>query len=220
MQIIVKGTAKKSVTPNLVKLNIDVKEVDTNYNDVLTKGSSVVSSLVSDILIPNGFNSDDLLTSSFIVKEENNYNNALNKYEVIGYSYNQSLYIEFDYNSTILNNLINSFNEFKYSVNYSPLFKIKDEDIFRKELYTTAFNDAKNSADIIALANNQKLERCIKTSFEPIEDVIVSKSSFKFDELGINKMSLSDNSNMDLTGILNPVDINLEQELYCIWIAE
>lgn len=219
MQIVVKGIGKESLKPNLIGLNLRFKEDDVDYNKVLENGSKVVNRFINDVLVPSGLNSEDLKTTNLNVKENRVYNNTTGEYELKGYSYNQNSYIEFDYNNELLSDLINRLKYFSNSLSYSVNYSIKDEEEVKKSLYTKAFNDAKNQAEIIALANNQKLARCIKASFESFEDNITSNSSFD-DMTSYSKTMNNNNFDIDFNKILTPENITIKQEIYCMWIAE
>ena len=73
MEIIVEGKGNAFVTPNEVILNLNFYIKGPSYNEVLTLGVNNVQNFINELLIPLGFNVDDMKTRNIIIRAEEKY---------------------------------------------------------------------------------------------------------------------------------------------------
>ena len=66
MEIIVEGKGMITVVPDQVIINFDFITKGETYEEVLELGSRNVYDFIQNIIVSNGFNSDDLKTRSFV----------------------------------------------------------------------------------------------------------------------------------------------------------
>ena len=100
-----------------------------------------------------GFSENDIKTKSFIIKEEQKYNEETRSYDFDGYSYNQTVILKFDYELEKLTNMMKDISKLSNPPYYKIEFSLKDEEKVKKELISKAYNDAKEKANIIDAFN-------------------------------------------------------------------
>ncbi len=215
MEIIVMGNGKKIITPDEVVLNLDFITKGYSYDEVLTNGSHNVKLFVNDILIPNNFKETDLKTRNYVIKEEKKYNNTRGEYIDDGYSYNQSAILKFDYDKEKMAKLMIEISKLANAPKSVVNFKVKDEEKYHKEVLNLAYQDAKDKALIIATSAGKTLKDPVKVSFQPFEEY--SESQIDSDCLYERAMCIKTD---DITSTFTPMDIEISENLYCIFRAE
>ena len=90
MEIIVQGKGTEFFTPNEVILNIRFNTKGQSYEEVLSEGVKNVQKFVNELLLQNGFTTDDMKTRNFVVREDQKYDEATRTYLLDGFSFNQN----------------------------------------------------------------------------------------------------------------------------------
>ncbi len=72
-----------------------------------------VQNFVNNILLPNGFSKEDMKTRSFVVREEQKYDNMTREYSFDGFSFSQLASIKFDYDKTKLASIMEQLSKMK-----------------------------------------------------------------------------------------------------------
>lgn len=215
MEIITTGIGEESYKPDQIILTLTFAFKDTLYDEVLENGTKSVLDFVNNILYKYGFSEEDIKTKSFIIKEEQKYNEETRSYDFDGYSYNQTVILKFDYELDKLTNMMKDISKLSNPPYYKIEFSLKDEEKVKKELISKAYNDAKEKANIIALASNKKLKDCIKVSFKPLDVDFLSLTSLDNSAMYLKEASMS-----LMNKIFTPEDITLSETIYCLWISE
>lgn len=215
MEIITTGIGEESYKPDQIILTLTFVFKDNLYDEVLENGTKSVLDFVNNILYKYGFSENDIKTKSFIIKEEQKYNEETRSYDFDGYSYNQTVILKFDYELEKLTNMMKDISKLSNHPYYKIEFSLKDEEKVKKELISKAYNDAKEKANIIALASNKILKDCIKVSFKPLDVDFLSLTS-----LDNSAMYLKEASMPLMNKIFTPEDITLSENIYCLWISE
>lgn len=215
MEIITTGIGEESYKPDQIILTLTFVFKDTLYDEVLENGTKSVLDFVNNILYKYGFSENDIKTKSFIIKEEQKYNEETRSYDFDGYSYNQTVILKFDYELEKLTNMMKDISKLSNPPYYKMEFSLKDEEKAKKELISKAYNDAKEKANIIAEASGKVLKDCIKVSFKPLDIDFLSLTS-----LDNNTMYLKEASMPLMNKIFTPEDITLSETIYCLWISE
>lgn len=221
MEIIVEGVGTECFTPNEVIMNLQFITIGKSHEEVLEIGSKNVQSFVNDLLIPNGFNIDDMKTRNFIIREETKYNEITRTYDFDGYSFNQSAKIKFDYNRTKLSIMMESISKLSNPPICRVDFGIKNEKECKRNILEKAYRDAEEQAYAIAYASGKTLKYCAKVDFKPFTTSYISASNFD-GNIMYEKTVCGHASNVaeTITKIFTPEDIELSEKLYCLWIAE
>lgn len=222
MEIVVHGKSNSFYKPDQVILSLNFNVKEDSYSKALDKGSLSVLEFVNNILIVHDFDKEDMKTSSFYIKEEKVYNEDTKRYDIIGYSYNQTAIIKFDYDMDRLSSMIDDISRMLNPPIYNVDFAIKDIDKCKEDNLRKAFDDAKNQASIIADAAGMTLRRCAKVNFEPFETEYISKGYARqisqldgaFEDAKMMSIGQTINS------VFTPMDILISEDLYCLWIAE
>ena len=220
MEIIVEGKGSSVFTPNQVIINFDFVIKGETYEKVLDEGTRTVYDFIQVLIIPNGFSKEDLKTRNFVIREDRKYNEITRKYEFDGYSYNQSAVLKFDYNNDLLAHFLDSLSKLATPPKAYVNFGVKEEENCRRELLAKAYDDAKEQAMAIANAACKTLKDCIKVDFKPFTTSYISSSGFASDMM-YEKTSIGRGGVAEvITNIFTPEDIELTENLYCIWITE
>lgn len=215
MEIITTGIGEESYKPDQIILTLNFIFKDNLYDEVLENGTKSVLDFVNNILYKYGFSENDIKTKSFIIKEEQKYNEETRSYDFDGYSYNQTVILKFDYELEKLTNMMEDISKLSNPPYYRIEFSLKDEEKAKKELISKAYMDAKEKANIIAAASGKVLKDCIKVSFKPLDIDFLSLTS-----LDNNTMYLKEASMPLMNKIFTPEDIILSETVYFLWTSE
>lgn len=226
MDIIVEGIGKKYYKPDEVKINLDFYTKSNTYESALEEGTRDVQIFIDDVLGKMNFEKNDLKTRSFRVYEEKRYDYQ-NKVEVkLGFAYTQNATLKFKYDINVVAEFMDKISKLSNSPKYTIEFNIKDIVESKKEVMAEAYNSAKEKAEAIANAAGKMLKECIKIDFRPFDERVYSTSkignsmfeaeSADFSTFGVKKMSAQET----ITNIFTPEDVEIQETLYCLWIAE
>lgn len=80
MEIIVQEKGTEYFTANEVILNISFNTKGQSYEEALSAGVNNVQKFVNELLLQNGFTTDDMKTRNFVVKEDKKYNEMTRTY--------------------------------------------------------------------------------------------------------------------------------------------
>ena len=218
MEIIVEGKAKDFVKPDKVNLDFTFRIMSQSYMEAIFKGGKVVEKFIDEVLVKNGFKSSDMKTRSFVVREEQQYNEILKKYEFKGYSFNQSTHIEFDYDKDKIDRLIQDISRLEDAPVYHISFGIKDLNGCKRKIISKSYKDAKAQAQAIASAAGLTLKNCAKVDFKPFSNSYVSDSIYE--TRGVGSLLKSESFEKNNSIAFTPEDIEVNEVLYCLWIAE
>ncbi len=223
MEIIVQGKGKEFFSPNEVVLGINFNVKDLTYEDVLTKGVNNVMNFVNNILVPNGFTKDDMKTRSYYVNESKRYDEATRKYYPDGFAFNQSATLKFDYDKAKLAKIMDDLSKLENAPNVGVSFGVKDAKECKRKILSKAYEDAKLQAEAIAIAAGKSLVGCAKVDFKPFTTNYISETTFdsgvKFSRARADGALGASNQDKIMT-TFTPEDIELNEVLYCLWIAE
>ena len=215
MEIIVQGKGTEYFTPNEIIININFYKKGNSYEEVLNSGVNSVQNFVNNILLLNSFNKEDMKTRSFVVREEQKYNNMTREYSPDGFSFTQQATLKFDYDKE---KLAEQLSKMDTAPQCHVAFGVKDEKECRRKILAKAYKDAELQAQAIADASGKTLKQCAKIDFKPFTTTYISQTNFE-GEMMYAKAERAGTA----TTIMNtftPEDIELSETLYCLWIAE
>lgn len=215
MEINVIGQGEKSYKPDLIVLDINISNVYKNYEEALAKGEESVLEFLKEMKT-FGFEFEDFKTTNYQIKDEMVYKN--NEYKKIGVRYSRGLSLKFDYNIKKLSEIVEASSKLKNAPRINVRYGLKDTKTAEMQLFTDAFQNAKRQAEIIANSAGLKVVRCEKTSMEKENNHYYSKTSFNYEDRMMCKASSSASEIMETT--YTPQDILVEQQIFCVFIAE
>ena len=93
MEIIVQGKVTEFFTPDEVTLNIGFYTKGQTYEEVLSEGVKNVQKFIDELLLQNGFTTDDMKTRNFVIREEQKYDEVTRTYLRDGFLYTRNLLI-------------------------------------------------------------------------------------------------------------------------------
>ena len=115
-----------------------------------------------------------------------------------------------------MSKMIEVLSKLKNSPKINVRYGLKDKKSAEIELFSDAYKNAKTQAHIIAQAAGLKVVKCAKTSINENDGVYYSKTSYD----GAKYCKASSNVSEIMAQTYTPEDIVVEQEIYCVFIAE
>lgn len=226
MEIVVEGTGKKEVLPDLVKIRIEFKFLEKTYDKSLEVGTNSVSEFMKKVLPKLDLKKEDLRTTKFNIEHviESDYRSE--KEKDLGYKFEQISNIEFDYDKDKINTFMSETLKMAQIPEYDISFDIKDKETINAEALKLAFSECEKKAKLIAVASNLNLKKCQKTDFKPIENIrYMDFSSSRIEGSGDLDCPafLRKKEEKTFTGFTDsftPEKIKIIQTIYTLWIAE
>jgi len=216
MEITTIGRGVGKYIPDEVQINLVFQSRSSAYQTALTEGDKSIDEFVNEVLIKLGFNKNDLKIRNLIVREERKYNNQTGNTELIGYLFEANALLEFPYNKDLIALFLNLISKLTNPPHFTLNFGLNDEEQHKNELLQKAYQDALNKAGVIAKSANKKVKEPLKVSFEPSNQPFSSLSS-----LDSRNVLYTNKSNIDnFVNYLNPMDIEVEETLYALFLAE
>ena len=168
MEIIVQGKGTEYFTPNEIIISINFYKKGNSYEEVLNSGLMSVQNFVKD-----------MKTRSFVVREEQKYDNMTREYSFDGFSFSQLASIKFDYDKTKLASIMEQLSKMENAPQCHVAFGVKDEKECRRQILAKAYKDAELQAQAIAEASGKTLKQCAKIDFKPFTTSYVSQQLLK-----------------------------------------
>jgi len=218
MEIIVQGNGVEYFTPNEVIFNINFNIKEETYEKALMEGVKNVQSFVDEILIKNGFSKDDMKTRSFVIREDQRYDEATRQYVFQGFSFSQNAVLKFDYDKNRIAYIMEAVAKLENAPVCRINFGVKDERECKRRIVEKAYKDAELQAQAIAYASGKNLKQCLKVDFKPFTTDYISKSHLESDIM--DKESALFGAAPSMVNTFTPEDIEISETLYCLWVAE
>lgn len=218
MEIIVEGTGRKFVTPDMITLHLNFVTKGNTYAEVLENGVKNVQKFVS-LLLENQFQKEDMKTKKFIIREEKKYNEITRIYEKDGFSFQEQATLTFDYDQDVMANMMEKISKLENAPMYQIFFGIKDENTIRQNLLKDAYKEGEKQAKTIAQAAEKSLLECRKVDFKPMNTTYTSTSMLDGTLMRRGMDCFSATAN-EITNIFTSEDIELSETLYMLWIAK
>lgn len=213
MEINVVGNGEKIYQPDQIMFDINISGVYKNYEEALAKGEESVLAFLNEMRA-FGFELKDFKTVSYQIRDEIIYKDGFNK--KIGVRYSRNLNLKFDYDIKKMAEMIETASKLKNAPKINVRYCLKDTKTAEMQLFTDAYQNAKKQADIIANAAGLKVVRCAKTSINAEDNSYCSATFAGTDKM----MKCSSTTSEVMTKTYTPQDIIVEQQLFCVFIAE
>lgn len=213
MEINVKGQGKKSFKPDQIVFDINITNVYSKYEEALIKGEEIVLEFLNEMK-QFDFNFEDFKTTNYQIRDEIGYRGSDHK--KIGIRYSRGLKLKFDYDMEKMSKMVEVTSKLKNAPKINVRYSLKDKKSAEMELFADAYQNAKRQADLIAQSAGLKVVKCEKTSIN--EECVSYYSRTCSENAMLAKCSSSASEIMAQT--YTPEDITVEQEIYCVFIAE
>jgi hypothetical protein len=176
--IAIKGEGTIYVAPDMMRVNISLKDEEKEYEDIVRKSSENTES-VQEALKKCGFNLNEIKTSDFDIEVktedyEDKYGNL--KEKTVGYEYCHRLSVEFPRDNDRATKIMTELSKLDASPEFSIEFFVKNENentVIEKVL-TAAVNDARTKANILAKAAGVNLAQIIRIISPKADDCYAS----------------------------------------------
>lgn len=218
MEIIVQGKGTEFFTPNEVILNIGFNTKGQSYEEVLSEGVKNVQKFVNELLLQNGFTTEDMKTRNFVVREDQKYDEVTRIYLFDGFSFNQNATLKFDYNKERMAKIMEDLSKLDNAPTCQINFGVKDAKECKRKILSKAYKEAELQAQAIAEAAGKSLKQCVKVDFKPFTTDYVSQTTFDSDMMYAKSARLG--AAPAIINTFTPEDIELSETLYCLWLAE
>ena len=218
MEIIVQGKGTEFFTPNEVILNIGFNTKGQSYEEVLSEGVKSVQKFVNELLLQNGFTTEDMKTRNFVVREDQKYDEVTRTYLFDGFSFNQNATLKFDYNKERMAKIMEDLSILDNAPTCQINFGVKDAKECKRKILSKAYKEAESQAQAIAEAAGKSLKQCVKVDFKPFTTEYVSQTTFDSDMMYAKSARLG--AAPAIINTFTPEDIELSETLYCLWITE
>mgnify|MGYP000860075637 CR=1 FL=1 len=152
----INGSAIISVKPTQTVVTFNISEIRMSYSESIAKLTERVD-LLSKSLLKLGFNTTDITTSNFDIRQNIIYNRGQQKDS--GYVTSQTLQVVFEQSKEKLLSVLNNTANSRANSSISISFQLDNESksILRDQLIVLAVKDARNKADLIADASLYKV---------------------------------------------------------------
>lgn len=218
MEIIVQGKGTEFFTPNEVILNIGFNTKGQSYEEVLSEGVKNVQKFVNELLLQNGFTTEDMKTRNFVVREDQKYDKVTGTYLFDGFSFNQNATLKIDYNKERMAKIMEDLSKLDNAPTCQINFGVKDAKECKRKILSKAYKEAELQAQAIAEAAGKSLKQCVKVDFKPFTTDYVSQTTFDSDMMYAKNARLG--AAPAIINTFTPEDIELSETLYCLWLAE
>lgn len=214
MEILVKGEMVKTFKPDQIEINYTFNYKGQSYEKIIELGTKAIENYVN-LLERLNIKRQDFKTTFFRVEEDKVYNESLKTYELKGYKYVYGAKLTLKYDIKKLEEIILNTAKFGDFVSYRINFALKDRNAADSELLAGAYKNAEIQADSIAKVAGLQISKCLKTSFQPLERDFYSRNAYESSRACVQYAKSADFQN-----IFIPEDIEVEREIYCIFLAE
>lgn len=216
MEITTLGRGKGIYVPDEVQIHLLFQNRSKDYETVLNEGNKSIDDFVNQVLNGLGFTKNDLKIRNINVKEEKEYNNITKSYDLVGYLFEGDALLKFPYDKDLIALFLILMAKLENPPQFNLEFGLINEEKYKKELIEEAYQDALTQASIIANSANKKITDTLKVSFQPLDEPFVSSTDFT----SKNILYANENNVNDFVNYLNPINIEVEEVLYGLFLAE
>ncbi|MEG1751507.1 MAG: SIMPL domain-containing protein [Clostridia bacterium] len=215
MEIMVEGKGQKFYKPNQITINFNFENLSDNYETALADGVQNVENYVN-MLSTLTFDKKNVKTLSFKVGEAKHYDELTRKYVLDGYLFNQNAILKFDYKMSCLSQLMEKTSKFKNPPKYTISFGIKNSKKIETNIIELAYQNAEFQANAIAKSCGKKIKECLKISFEPFEDKLISNTNYCRDGMQFK----CGQTQQSIENVFVPEDIEINKTIFCQFVAQ
>lgn len=175
--VTVKGTGSLSVTPDLIRINLDMQTRSRECDEAMDMAEASLNEL-REILCGCGFEKDALKTSCFDVHteyesqpdEHGNYRSVFK-----GYCCSHTMNVEFDLDTGRLAEVLKALSGSEAAPQLSVNFTVRNTESVRGELIRQSAASARNKAELLCEASGVKLGKLLKINYDRSDMNFVSE---------------------------------------------
>lgn len=215
--ITVTGKSKVSITPDTLRIKIDLEATEKDYDTCITTWLKQVKS-IQECLKQVGINEKDIKTGRFNIDPERERYETFDKayrYRLVGFKYEQSLFVEFSIDNALLAKVIYQLAHNDCHPEFSIQYFVKDDTKAKEELLRSCIQDSKQKATLLCETSGVVLGDILTINYSWNELEIVSREQYDF-----NIGSYADCDCMavpDYEVDVNPNDIDLSDSVTVVW---
>ena len=212
--ITVKGIGKVATPPDLVVLNMKLNTKDRNYEKAMALAANKIG-MLNSALEKIGFEKQAIKTTNFEIRTDYEYRERANGKRVnvfTGYELQHNLKLEFDFDSTLLSQVLSVVGSSSVNPEIKVAFTVKDPNAINEELLRQATENAKRKAEILCSASDQKLGNLLSISYNWADINVYSNTDYELEEACCRTYSPS----IDI----QPDDIKVSDSASFVWEIE
>jgi hypothetical protein len=215
-EIVVKGTGKASVTPDLVSIQMNLEVRAADYATTIRRGTDLLDKL-REAVKTAGHDGKELKTSSFYINtyyERSNENNTWVQ-RFAGYICKYALKLEFDLDMQKLGATLSAIAGSEANPDFNIIFTVKDADAVSRQLLESAVESARSNAEILAAAAGLKLGEIVRIDYSWSEIQMRSNTEMRMEQPVMYRADAG-----TLAVDIEPEDINLKDSATVVWAIE
>ena len=223
MEIMVIGNAKRFYTPDEVIIKINFYNNAPSYELALQAGVKGVENFIVDVIEGMNLKKENLKTNNFRIYEEKKFDYEKKEEVKLGFAYSQIATIKFDYSMEKVAEFMEKVAKLDNAPKCNLEFGIKEQEKIKNELLAEAYLKAKERAEVIACAAGKQLVDCLKTDFKPFNNQMVSNTYLDTNHETSTRVMKADARNSVsniITNVFTPEDIEVSENIYCLWLAQ
>lgn len=209
----VTGTGNAAFAPDRIELELHLKGKDMEY-EKMTKQSAAFAAALGEAFAAEGFDKNELKTTSFNVSTEyENYQDENNNYcrRFAGFSFSHNLKLSFDADNALLSKALNAITKSKANPRFEIEYTLKDKQGVKELLIQKAVEDSAKKAKLLAKAAGVKLKEIASIEYSWGEGKISIRPIY------MDAMPPAA-KNADMS--INPDDIELSDTVTVVWNIE
>ena len=219
----VTGKGKLKLTPDTIRLRIELSETGKEYEAVLRK-STEHSEQLKEAFIELGFDKGDLKTIHFEVSTEYEHyqdkrNNSWRR-RFVGYRAEHVLKIEFFKDTDMLGEILNTVASMPSKPEFHIEYTVKDTEAAKNELLAAAVKDSRIKAQTLTDAAGVKLREIVAIDYSWGEVEFISRPIEKLMDVDAAPARRTAHDR-DIVGLdIEPDDIDVQDTVTVIWSIE
>lgn len=182
----VTGVGKMSVSPDTIRVVINLLEVEKAYEKAITTSMEQVKTIKA-CLQDAGIQEEDIKTGSFSIDlKKENYQTIDKRWKerVLGFQFKQAIIVEFPLESRKLGKVVYQLVHSSIHPTFTIYYLVKDAAYVKNRLLEKAVNDSREKASVLANAANETLGSILSIDYSWKEIEIISRETEKYKGLG------------------------------------
>ena len=209
----VTGTARAALRPDLTVVTMTLQGTAPEYSEALNRASRDAQTL-RDVLERLHFKREELKTISFFVNTdyESYEESGVWKQRFKGYRFEHLLKVSFDSENERLGEVLTALANAAVSPMLQISYEVKDPESAKTPLLARAVADAREKAQLLAVAAGAKLQE--------LQSVDYSSGEVRFDACPTHMLDAAMSAKGRIEMNLEPDEITIADDVTCVWEME
>lgn len=217
----IKGVGRTTVEPDFVVLSLKIETKQKKYEAAIDENTRKITELNS-ALEKAGFEKDSVKTVSYNVRMDySTYRDRKGMFQKSfeGYVCNNSLKIEFDFDSVILGKALNAISSCFSEPQMDISFTIKDKDAVSDRLLKSAAINAKRRAEILCSGCGAELGNLISIDYDWKEINFFSRADISTGGMGETTILSAPTASRPISPQpqIQPTEFNVSDSAVFVW---